>query len=173
MNSRQHNFLIAKPGQILHLCHHIFRAAASHSASGIGNHAVRTKLAASVLYLNICPDVTGSPADCHICILPDLPHILYRRAAGRLLPILFQDLCNLVLTVVSHHQIHHIIGSQPVRPGLHVTPRRHHNRLGIHLFCPMEHLAGFPVRNICHRTSINNIHIRAGSKRTEFISCLF
>ncbi len=47
---------------------------------------------------------------------------------------------------------------------LHITPHRCHNTLGIFFLCPMQHLSGFAISDICNRTGIDDTDICRLSK---------
>ena len=85
--------------------------------------------------------------------------------------IIFQDLDNILLLVISDDNIDSI--RDVIFSGLHVTATGNDNRIRIHLSCPVQHLSGFPVCHICHRTGINDIHICTFLKRHNLISMLF
>ena len=85
--------------------------------------------------------------------------------------IIFQDLDNILLLVISDDNIDSI--RDVIFSGLHVTATGNDNRIRIHLSCPVQHLSGFPVCHICHRTGIDDIHICTFLKRHNLISMLF
>ena len=56
---------------------------------------------------------------------------------------------------------------------LYIAACRHYYRIRIHLPGPVEHLPGFPVRDIGHSTGIDDVNIRPFPEGNDLISGLF
>ena len=131
MDSGQNDLLkplIRKPGSLLD---HFLFAAASHPPPHIGNQAVTCKTDCSRPESSkkalVCSSLTG---DGQLLILPHRSDI-----QNSVCPLLDQ-LCQPAFLIVSHHQIHGIVGKGPAGVGLGVTSHGHHQSVRILLFWP-------------------------------------
>ena len=172
VDAGEHHFFAAGFYQPFYLCYNVFIPAAAHPSSGIGYHAVGAKLITSILNLDKSPCVFSCVPQLSFLISTVTVHanhnvtlfsfFLIYPLTGiflTLLQILFQNRDDFLLTVVAHGKIHAVILFNRIPSCLHITPHRNHHRLGVSLFHPVEHLSALSIRNVSHRTCIDDINI--------------
>ena len=172
VNPCKNYFLIAIPRQKFHFPADLLLLPAAHPSSCIRNNTVTAELIAAVLHLDIRSGMLRRPGDGEFFIFI-CPVNVNHPAGMTALPGLLQYRDNFLFLIIAHDHVHHLISFQLILSILHITACRHNQCLRIHLFGLMQHLTGFPIRNICHRTRIDNISIRARSKRNNLISGRF
>ena len=175
MDTGQHQFLKTIFCQSAGFQLYIFQFTASHPASGIWNNAITTELVASVLYFQKCTGMLGRMDDRQffiflLCMI-NIQHTFLFCAMVSF--ISRQHIKKILLFIISDNNINGCIRFCLLRRCLDITACCHHDRTRIHFFRLMDHLSGFAIRDIRHRTGIDNIHIRPVMERYNFISCLF
>ena len=171
MNSSQYNFLIAICRKFCHFPNYILFRTTSHSSSRKRNDTVGAKLIASILYFNVCSCVFCCFFQVHLLIFVCMININY----SLILTLLFlikciQNLNQIFLFIIPDNDINTLINLSACFFCLHITSCRNYDCIRIHLFCTVKHLTGLSVCHVSHRTSIDNIHIRAFFKRHDLIS---
>ena len=174
MDACEHHFLITLSGQGADLFQHLFRSAGAHPSSGVGDDAVAAKLVAAVLHLDKRPGPVRDPVHMQGFVLigvGDVDHI------GHVLPAtaekFIQNVRQACLLVISHYDIHRGVLFQRVGGHLHVAARCHHNGIRVHFLGPVQHLAGFAVRDIGHGAGVDNIYVRLLVKGDDLITAGF
>ena len=157
MNSGKHHFLISGFCQAYHLRNYIFLLSGTDSSSGIGNNAITAKLITTILDFNI-----GSGMF-HLCVqtqflifgfFSDFKTFVFYTCH-----IIFQNLYNLFFLIITDYHIDSGFFHCCFLCCLGVASCSHYYCIRIFLFCPMQHLTGFPVRHVGNRTGINHINI--------------
>ena len=78
----------------------------------------------------------------------------------------------LMLFIVPDHDVDRLIHEGLRLLGLHIAPGSHNDRIRILLLRPVQHLSGFAVRHVGHRTGIDDVDIRILRERHDLISRL-
>ena len=171
MNPGKHDLLISVPGQCFHFPTHTFHGTAPYSSSGIGNDAVGAELVTSVLHLDIGPGMLCCPRKMQILILPGMAdiHQIFSDPFPAFF-ICFQDMDDLFFPVIANHNVHAV--RYFLRLFLHITAAGRHDGVRVHLPGAVQHLAGFPIRHVRHRTGIDNIYICLFMKRHDLIAAV-
>ena len=113
------------------------------------------------------------PVDLQLLIFPHLPDIHCMQASLPCCLILFQNFQQIFLPVIADNQIHRRVLLQLLSLFLGIAAHRSHYCPGVQLLCPVQHLPGFPVRDIRHCAGVDNIQIRSRFKGNDFISVFF
>jgi len=77
----------------------------------------------------------------------------------------------LIFIIITYNYIYTEIFINLILCRLHITSYSHHYSIFIHFSCPMKHLSGLSIRDICDRTGIYYIYIRSFSKLHATIAC--
>ena len=170
VNAGENDLLHATGHKTFCLLHDIRDFPAADPASCIGNNAVGTELIAAVLHLQKCPGVSFRPV-CfqlfYFSVFSDFRGICPPAAPCE---IPFQLLHQIALSVTPDNQVYGRILLQLLSPHLGITTHGNDNRIRIHAARLVKHLAGFPVRNICHRAGIDHIDIRSRLERNNTVT---
>ena len=100
------------------------------------------------------------------------PRPPFLRSAFRLLPLRLtfgNQLQQILLTVISDHNIRSPIFLRLRSRRLHIAACRRHNSVRVLPPGPVDHLPGFPVCHIGDRTGIDHIEVRLFMKRHDLI----
>ena len=171
MDSGQYDFLITICSKCLYFLDHIFFGTASHSSSCIWNNTVRAELITSVLYFDIRSCMLSCTAQMKILILLCMSDINKISCSFSLLFVLFEDLHNIFLFIITNHNINAIVHFLIL--SLHITAGCHYDCIRIHLSCLVQHLSGLTVRNVCNCACIDYINICTFFERHDLITVFF
>ena len=172
--------LFCKP---FHFSNDILRSAAPDPAAHERDNAVRAKLIAAILYLNMSAGMILTFFHPHFFInifMGDIWHSILQDTLYTcvLSPVSFpflqkgiQYLHDIFFAVVPHREIYARI-HPVVLIRLHITSHRYDYCVRIVVLCPMEHLSALSVRDIRNRTCINNINIGIRLKRYNTVTAL-
>ena len=170
MNACENDFLHTAGRKTFRLLHDIRDFPAADPSPRIRNNAVGTELIATVLHLQKGPGVSFRPV-CfqffYCSVFSDFRGICPPAASCE---IPFQLLHQIALSVAPDNQVYGRVLLQLLSPHLGITAHGNDNRIRIHAARLVKHLAGFPVRNICHRAGIDHIDIRSRLERNNTVT---
>ena len=149
----------------------MFQVTASDTSSRIRNDAVRTKLIAPILDLDIRAGMLCCMSDLHLLIfflMVDIKQLFFYFMLS--IVILVQNRDQVFLFIISNYDVHTRVDI--FSSCLHITACRHNYRIRVHFPCFMKHLPGFAVCNIGNCTCIDNIDICPFFKWHDLISIL-
>ena len=172
MDSCKDYLFVPSCSQCLNFLYDLGNLTAAHPASGIGNDTVSTELIASILYFDIGTHMLCCMTDLQLFIFLCLVNFDHMLLFFVLALIFLQHLYNLFFLIIAKNQIHSFVFIQFSLICLHIAPCCHHNGIRIHFFCFMQHLPGFSVCNIRHRTCIDQIYICSRFKRHNLVTGL-
>ena len=193
MNSCQYNLLISVICQCTYFIKHIFHGTAADSSTGIWNDTICAELITSILNFNISSCMISRLRQVKILVLfclSDLFHLdlcfsviflvlcilfifCYVTICIVCSFILFQCFDQILLLIISKHNVNAIIHLNLFFLRLDITSCSDNNCIRIHFSRPVQHLSRLAVRDICNSTCIDYIKVCPFLERNDLIPCFF
>ena len=166
MDASEHEFPDAALRKSTDLPEHGFGVFRTDAAAGVGDQTVAAEFVAAVLHLQFGAGVLMDLREEFRAVAPDFIDVRVLRKRMVAEPGA-ERLHKVFLPLVSEHQVHAGLIERRLVGGLRVAACGDDDRFGRQVARPVEHLAGFPVRDVRDRAGVHDVDVRFLRKRHD------